>query len=102
MTEQIARWLAEQIAFRLGVAPDSVDREKPFEEYGLSSLEAVGLSGELEARFACRLEPTALWDHPTIAALAAHAASLAAPALPESEADLDALLLELSSKGEAQ
>jgi len=100
MTDHIERWLAEQIGQRLGLSPAAVDREMPLDEYGLSSLDAVGLTGELEAHFGCRIAPTALWDHRTIAALAMHVASLAAAsiALPESEADLDALLLELSAK----
>lgn len=99
MTEQIERWLAEQLGLRLGLAAESVDRDKPLEEYGLSSLEAVALTGELEAHFDCRVAPTAIWDHRTLAALAAHVASLLdGAALPADESELDALILELSKE----
>ncbi len=99
MTEQIERWLAEQLALRLGLAVESVDRDRPLEEYGLGSLEAVALTGDLEAHFGCRVAPTATWDHRTIAALAAHVASLpGVAALPADESDLDALILQLSAE----
>ena len=96
-SEDIQRWLAEQLGPRIGLDPDSIDRDRPLDEYGVSSLEAVSLTGEIEAHFGCRIEPTALWDHRTLGRLAAHVASIvgAAPALPESEEELDALLLDL-------
>lgn len=98
-SEDIQRWLAEQLGPRIGLDPDAIDRDRPLDEYGVSSLEAVSMTGEIEARFGCRIEPTALWDHRTLGALAAHVASVvgADAALPEREEDLDALLLDLSA-----
>lgn len=99
MKEQIERWLVEQLGLRLGLAAESIDRDRPLEEYGLGSLEAVALTGDLEAHFGCRVAPTATWDHRTIAALAAHVASLpGVAALPADEGELDALLLQLSTE----
>ncbi|MDB5100229.1 MAG: putative phosphopantetheine-binding protein [Cyanobacteria bacterium RYN_339] len=69
-------WLAEQIGRELGVPADEVDPDESFAAFGLDSLRAVGLAGELETLLGQRLPPTLLWDYPTITRLAAH---LAAP-----------------------
>ncbi|TMQ12149.1 MAG: hypothetical protein E6J91_21435 [Deltaproteobacteria bacterium] len=68
--QEVATWLIEQLAERLGVPRDSIDPHEPFASYGLTSREAVVLSGELEERLGRALSPTLVWDHPTIAALA--------------------------------
>jgi acyl transferase domain-containing protein/acyl carrier protein len=68
--EEIEAWLIGQLAERLGVPRDEIDPHEPFASYGLTSREAVVLSGELEERFGRTLSPTLVWDHPTIAALA--------------------------------
>lgn len=70
--DAIQSWLVTQLARRLGVAAAEVDVRRRFDDYGLDSLEAVGVTGEIETHFACRVAPTALWDFPTIAELAAH------------------------------
>jgi amino acid adenylation domain-containing protein len=71
---EIAGWLAAKLAGPLGSRPEEVDRRRPFAEFGLGSLRAVELAGELEAWLGRSLAPTLLYDHPTIAALAAHLA----------------------------
>jgi acyl transferase domain-containing protein/acyl carrier protein len=76
--QEIETWLIEQLADRLGVERDSIDPHEPFASYGLTSREAVVLSGELEERFGRMLSPTLIWDYPTIAALAAFLAGDAA------------------------
>lgn len=73
--EAIQGWLAERVADRLGVEPHEVDASVPFAEYGLSSTEAVMLSGDLEDWLGRRLPATLLWDHPTLESLARHLAS---------------------------
>lgn len=66
---QVQQWLVEKIAIRLGVPTTEVDVEKYFDEFDLDSTEALVLSGELENWLGFELETTALWYHPTIAAL---------------------------------
>ncbi|MGB3535371.1 MAG: acyl carrier protein [Microcoleaceae cyanobacterium] len=59
-------WLVNQIAERLGLEPDEIDIDEDFADYGLNSIEAVNLSGDLENILGRRLPPTILWDYPNI------------------------------------
>jgi amino acid adenylation domain-containing protein len=74
--------LIEHLAQELGLQPDALDVHTSFDSFGLSSREAVALSGDLEEWLACRLSPTLLWEHQTIADLARYLAESAAEALP--------------------
>ncbi|WP_240506797.1 type I polyketide synthase [Thermoactinospora rubra] len=60
------------------ISPDEgesgVDPDRPLEEYGLSSRDAVSLAGELADLLGRQLSPTLVWEHPTINRLA-HALS---------------------------
>ena len=58
----------------LAVAPSEIDLHEQFKHYGLSSKEAVGLSGDLEAWLKRPISPTVLWNYPCIAVLAEHLA----------------------------
>jgi acyl transferase domain-containing protein/acyl-CoA synthetase (AMP-forming)/AMP-acid ligase II/acyl carrier protein len=73
-TSAIARWLAERIARPLGVNPSRIDLHTPFASFGLSSLQAVGLAGELQDWLGRPLTPTLVYEYPTIEALAQHLA----------------------------
>ena len=72
---EIARWLRNRLARELELEPDEIDTRKDFADCGLSSVEAVNLSGDLENFLGCRLPPTLLWDYPTIETLARYLAS---------------------------
>lgn len=67
-------WLVDKLAVRLDVPPETIDVEKYFDEFDLDSTEALILAGELENWLGFELEATALWYHPTIAALSEHIA----------------------------
>ena len=70
--EAIEAWLVARIASELGLAEDDIDREEVFASFGLDSLKAVALAGELETMLGRRLPPTLLWDYPSIRKLARH------------------------------
>ena len=72
--EEAQAWLVEKLAIRLGVGQDQIDVERYFDEVDLDSTEALILAGELEKWLGFELEATALWYHPTIAALSEHIA----------------------------
>jgi amino acid adenylation domain-containing protein len=61
-----------QIADLIAVEPAEIDAHTPLDSFGLSSREAVSLSGDLEEWLGATLSPTLIYEHPTIAALAAH------------------------------
>jgi acyl carrier protein len=93
--EQILTWLQARVATRLNTTPDRIDPQRDLTEYGLDSLEAVSLTGELEELLNRRIEPTLVWDNPNLAAISAFLARPASgneEAVPESEEELDALL----------
>ena len=71
---EIREWLKARVAGRLGVEPAAVPTGEPTSRLGVDSTEAVVISGELQEWLGRRVAPTALWDHPTIDALAAHLA----------------------------
>ncbi|WP_214326407.1 type I polyketide synthase [Nonomuraea sediminis] len=66
---EIRRFLAERIAAK--VPGGQVDLDRPLEEYGLSSRDAVGIAGELAELLGRELSPTLVWEYPTIDRLAA-------------------------------
>ncbi len=68
--EEIQKWLVAKIAERLGSSTEEIDIQQPLVEYGLSSLAAVGISGELQEWLERPLSPTLLYDYSTIESLA--------------------------------
>ncbi|OII64917.1 polyketide synthase [Streptomyces sp. CC53] len=73
-TGSLTTWLAERIALYLKRQPAEIDPDTPLAEYGLDSVAALSLCGDIEDDFDVLVEPTAAWDHPTVHALAAHLA----------------------------
>ncbi|APE07948.1 acyl carrier protein [Rhodococcus pyridinivorans] len=67
---EIADWLSSRVAGFLDRHIDSIDIDRPLAEYGLDSVYALTLCGEIEDTFEIEVEPTLAWDHPTIAAMA--------------------------------
>jgi Acyl carrier protein len=70
----IQGWLVGQLAERLGLEALEIDVEEDFANYGLNSIEAINLSGDLETILGRRLPPTLLWDYPNICTLAKYLA----------------------------
>lgn len=68
--EAIAGWLAEQIADYLKVPADRLQPNVPLAEYGMDSVFALALCGDIEDRFEIPVEPTLAWDYPTIEQIA--------------------------------
>ena len=66
----LVSWLVQRLARQFGIDPQHMRVDTPLADYGLDSVTAVGLSGELETWLGRKLPPTLLYEHPTIAALA--------------------------------
>jgi amino acid adenylation domain-containing protein len=71
---EVAGWLAARVAASLGVPAAEVDHRLPLAAYGLGSVQAVALAGELETWLGRSLAPTLVYEYPTIAELARHLA----------------------------
>jgi acyl carrier protein len=74
----IEHWLVDYVAkiSRQDVASVNVDH--PFSHYDLDSIAAVEMTADIEDWLSVRLEPTLIWDYPTIARLASHLSELKA------------------------
>jgi acyl carrier protein len=71
-SEEIQEWIVSYIADLLEVTPEEINIKIPFERYGLDSSVAVGLTGDLQEWLECELDPTLLYDYPTIEAMVKH------------------------------
>jgi acyl carrier protein len=69
---EIQAWLVSYLAEQLEIDADDIDVAIPFDRYGLDSTTAIGLTGDLEDWLGYRLDPTLLYDYPTIEALVQH------------------------------
>lgn len=68
--EEISLWLAQKIAHCAQLPVSEIDVYESFASYGLSSTDAVSISGELEEWLGRKLQPTLLYNYPTIDLLA--------------------------------
>ena len=95
--KQLLAKVTELLARQTGRQPDEIDASLPFSAFGIDSVTAVGLSGELEAAVGFRLSPTLLYENANIGALVdslcAQAAELAA--VPEGHVVAERLRLAL-------
>lgn len=67
---EIQAWIISYLAELLEIDPDEVETTIPFDRYGLDSSAVVAITGEIEERFGCEVDPTLLYDYPTIKAVA--------------------------------
>jgi acyl carrier protein len=72
--DDIQDWLTSAIARSLNLQPDEIDTSVAFDRYGMDSVVAVELTGDLEKLAGRSLSPTLMYDYPTIEALSAHVA----------------------------
>ncbi|MGP8297703.1 acyl carrier protein [Streptomyces inhibens] len=73
---QVKRWLTGRVAELLKVAPETVSPSAVFSELGLSSLQAVELTAELEDFSGREIPATMVYEYPTIEDAAAYVAGL--------------------------
>lgn len=64
--EAIQTWLVNKLAKQLSLNAQTIDVREPLTRYGLDSIDAVTLVGELEDWLQIELPSTLLWDYPTI------------------------------------
>jgi acyl carrier protein len=64
--DEIQEWMVNHLAEALSISPDTIDVTAPFDEFGLDSPSAVGMTGDLEDWLGKRVDPTLIFDYPTI------------------------------------
>jgi acyl carrier protein len=67
--ETIQSWLVNEFAERLELSQDEIDVNEPFDNYDLTSAETMILLGKLEKWLGIKLNPTLIFNYPTIAEL---------------------------------
>uniref|UniRef100_A0AAU3HPU5 SDR family NAD(P)-dependent oxidoreductase n=1 Tax=Streptomyces sp. NBC_01393 TaxID=2903851 RepID=A0AAU3HPU5_9ACTN len=70
-SEGVRAWLTSAVAEVAGLAPSAVAPERPIAEFGLGSVQLVTLVAGLSEWTGRPLEPSVVFDHPTIAGIAA-------------------------------
>jgi acyl carrier protein len=74
--QAIARWLVGHLSGKLDMAPEQVDPAMTFAEQGVDSMMAIVMSGDLAEWSGRNIDPTVLYEYPTIAALAKYVSTL--------------------------
>ncbi|KAB8335316.1 acyl carrier protein [Scytonema tolypothrichoides VB-61278] len=67
---KIQAWLVSYLAEELEIEPDQIDVKTLFDRYGLDSSAALAMTGDLEDWLGFEIEPTLVYDYPTIETLA--------------------------------
>ena len=67
--ESVCAWLVSAVAKAAGLDPLTVDPHRPIAEFGLGSRQLVALGADLSEWIGRPLEPSLLFNHPTIAAI---------------------------------
>jgi acyl carrier protein len=67
--DNIRAWLVARVAHYLDEPPEAIDAETPLGRYGLDSVYAFALSGEIEEVLGVAVEPTLIWEVEDLAEL---------------------------------
>ncbi|MCQ8773593.1 acyl carrier protein [Streptomyces telluris] len=62
-------WLLGLVAEHVQLPREDIASHVPLSDYGLDSVYALSVAAEIEDRFGIDVDPTMMWDNPTIDAL---------------------------------
>ncbi|MEU8988742.1 acyl carrier protein [Streptomyces sp. NPDC048558] len=71
---EMQSWLVERVAEYLPDLGEAVDPHRQLGEYGLDSIAVVAFAADVEEQLGIAVDPTAIWDYPTISELAEYLA----------------------------
>jgi acyl carrier protein len=66
----ILRWLTTALASYLEVPPTTINPMVPLAEMGVDSVHAISLVGDVEMHFDIDVDPTMIFDYPTLSRIA--------------------------------
>ena len=72
--KEIQQWFVAYLAKLLNAAPETIDVTIPFENFALDSVTALGMTGDLEEWLGQSVDPTVVYDYPTIELLSGYLA----------------------------
>ncbi len=100
--ESLDDWIRGWLGRELKLAPEDIAADTTFVRYGMDSVHAMMLVGDLEEHLKRRLPPTLAWTYPTVEALAGHLAGTSETApgtvIAPPESDLLSRLDDLSEE----
>ncbi|MGB3201844.1 MAG: acyl carrier protein [Nodosilinea sp.] len=67
--EELQDWLAHQVAIQIGEDPEDIDIHTPFNQFGLDSVQAMGIAVLGKQQLGVEVSPLVMWNCPTIDAL---------------------------------
>ncbi|MEU7041075.1 acyl carrier protein [Streptomyces varsoviensis] len=65
-TEDLRAWLTQCVALHVQLTPEQIKPDVPLTDYGLDSIYALTVASEIEDHLGIDLDPTVMWNHPTI------------------------------------
>jgi len=65
-TPSLRTWLTERVAFYLDKPTEEIDPDVQLAEYGLDSVYAVSICGDIDDHLGLEVAPTLARDYPTI------------------------------------
>lgn len=68
---ELRTWMIERVAEYLERTPEQIEPDVSLASYGMDSLYALVLCGDIEDHLGIVVDPTLAWDHPTIDAIVA-------------------------------
>ncbi|WP_040864252.1 polyketide synthase Pks13 [Nocardia exalbida] len=83
---ELREWLRRWVSEATGQAIEQITVDRPMEEFGLASRDAIALGGDIEELTGVMLNATVVYQHPTIASLAERIVN-GEPEAPEEAAD---------------
>lgn len=64
--EEIQEWIVLFLSKVLETSAEEIDVTVPFDDYALDSATAIGMTGELEDWLGKPVDPTLVYDYPTV------------------------------------
>ena len=64
--EEIQEWIVNYLSKELETSADEIDVTVPFDDFALDSATAIGMTGELEDWLGKPVDPTLVYDYPTV------------------------------------
>ncbi|CAL9410294.1 acyl carrier protein [Streptomyces sp. ICN988] len=68
-SDDLRGWLVERVAEHLKMPAADIRPDVPLSDYGLDSVYALSVAAEIEDHLGFTVDPTMMWDNPTVDAL---------------------------------
>ncbi len=76
-TAEIEQWFVTYLAQEMQVSEDEIDVEAPFDQLAIDSAIVISMTGDLEDWLGRTIDPTLVYDYPTIASFSQYLGSKA-------------------------